>query len=142
MMTPSSNETKCYPRDMFITLILGAFVLGCLNQPGEAVDPMRSAVVPVAFDQHEVVTGSAKQQTVLTGHLLGRAVAELVIINVDENDERHLHIYAFDKDGVYTLMFGFSNEKPFSLITGLRKKSKRTGRSMSHSKSCIPRSAG
>ena len=47
------------------------------------------------FEQYEVVLGSAKRQTVLTGFLLGGAVADLAVVNIDENGDRHLRIYAF-----------------------------------------------
>ena len=48
------------------------------------------------FEQYEVVTGSAERQTVLTGFLLGGAVAELAVVTIDENDDRRVRIYAFD----------------------------------------------
>ena len=48
------------------------------------------------FRQYEVVTGAAKRQTVVTGFLLGGALAELAVLTVDENDDRRLRIYAFD----------------------------------------------
>ena len=47
------------------------------------------------FEQYEVVMGSAERQTVLTGFLLGGAVADLAVMNIDENGDRRLHIYAF-----------------------------------------------
>jgi hypothetical protein len=53
------------------------------------------AAAQFTFEQYEVVTGSAQRQTVLTGFLLGGAVAELAVVNIDENDDRRLRIYAF-----------------------------------------------
>ena len=47
------------------------------------------------FEQHEVVIGSAERQTVLTGFLLGGAMADLAVVNIDDNDDRHVRIYAF-----------------------------------------------
>ncbi len=47
------------------------------------------------FEQHEVVIGSAERQTVLTGFLLGGAVADLAVVSIDENGDRRLRIYAF-----------------------------------------------
>ena len=47
------------------------------------------------FEQYEVVIGSAERQTVLTGSLLGGAMAELAVVNIGDNDDRHLRIYAF-----------------------------------------------
>ncbi len=64
---------------------------------------MTSAAGQVTFEQYEVVTGSAKRQTVLTGFLLGGAIAELAVVHVDENDDRRLRIYAFG-DGTWAPM--------------------------------------
>jgi hypothetical protein len=58
------------------------------------------AVAEFTFEQYEIVTGSAKRQTVLTGFLLGGAIAELAVVNIDENDDRRLRIYAFG-DGTW-----------------------------------------
>ncbi|MDE2704646.1 MAG: hypothetical protein OXI35_06215, partial [Gemmatimonadota bacterium] len=48
----------------------------------------------VIFEQYEVVIGSAERQTALTGFLLGGDVADLAVVNIDENDDRCLRIYA------------------------------------------------
>ena len=56
---------------------------------------MSPAAAEVTFEQYEVVIGSAERQTVLTGFLLGGAMAELAVVNIDENDDRRLRIYAF-----------------------------------------------
>ena len=62
---------------------------------------MDSPGVPeFTFEQYEVVIGSAKHQTVLTGFLLGGAFADLAVLNIDENDDRRLRIYVFD-DGTW-----------------------------------------
>jgi hypothetical protein len=53
------------------------------------------AAAEFTFDQYEVVTGSAKRQTVLTGYLLGGAIAELVVLNIEESGDRRLRLYAF-----------------------------------------------
>ena len=50
------------------------------------------------FDRHEVITGFAQRQTVMTGFLLGGAVAELAVVNLDDNGDRRLHIFAFADD--------------------------------------------
>lgn len=50
------------------------------------------------FKQYEVITGSTKSQTVLTGFLLGGAIAELVVLNIDENNDRHVSIHEFSDD--------------------------------------------
>ena len=50
------------------------------------------------FDQYDVVVGSAKRQTVLTGFLLGGAMAELAVVDIIDNDDRRLRIYTFGDD--------------------------------------------
>ena len=47
------------------------------------------------FEQYEVLTGSAERQSILTGFLLGGAFADLAVVNIDENDDPRLRIYAF-----------------------------------------------
>ena len=56
---------------------------------------MSPAAAEFTFEQYEVVIGSAERQTVLTGFLLGGAMAELAVVNIDENDHHHLRVYAF-----------------------------------------------
>ena len=50
------------------------------------------------FEQYEVLTGSAERQSILTGFLLGGAFADLAVVNIDENDDPRLRIYAFGAD--------------------------------------------
>ena len=84
------------------TLVLGVFLSGCSGLLGKEADPMPRASTEFTFDQYEVVIGSAKRQTVLSGFLLGGDIAELVVVSIDDNDDRRLHIYAFD-DGSWVL---------------------------------------
>jgi hypothetical protein len=48
------------------------------------------------FEPHEIVLDTAPRQTVLTGFLLGGAVADLAALSVGDNEEPRLSIYAFD----------------------------------------------
>ncbi|MCZ6852985.1 MAG: VCBS repeat-containing protein [Gammaproteobacteria bacterium] len=56
-----------------------------------------------SFDQYEIITGEAYRQTVLPGYLLGGAVAEIVVVSIDKNDNRRLRIFTFD-DGTWVPM--------------------------------------
>ena len=93
-----TNHMKYYELSRFFTLIFGVFLSGCSSLFGQAADPMSSAPTEFTFEQYEVFTGTAKHQTILTGFLFDDATAELVVLNVDEEDDRRLHIYAFDDD--------------------------------------------
>ena len=97
---PSSatDRTRHYRRSLFSILVLGVFVSGCMTAGTKGMDP--PAAAEFTFDQYDVVIGSAKRQTVLTGFLLGGALAELAVLNIDENDDRRLRIYAFG-DGTW-----------------------------------------
>ena len=75
-------------------LVHGVLLVGCATFTGDA-HGAEQAAAPFPFEQYEVVTGSAQRQTVLTGFLLGEAVAELAVVNIEENDDRRLRIYAF-----------------------------------------------
>ncbi len=82
---------RTYRPSLVSILALGVFLSGCLTA---RTNPQDAA--GFTFEQYEVVTGSAKRQTVLTGFLLGGAVAELAVLDIDENDEGRLRIYAFE----------------------------------------------
>ena len=100
-----SSTTDCtgrYRRSPFSILVLGVFLSGCSGLLGKDVDPTSPAAREFTFEQYEIVTGVAKHQTVLTGFLLGGTIAELVVVSIDDNDDRRLHIYAFD-DGSWVL---------------------------------------
>ena len=86
-------------RSLFFILLFGVFLSSCSGRSNEVgVPTMMPASMEFTFKQYEVETGIAKHQTVLTGFLLGGDCAELAVVNIDENGNRHLHIYAFSKD--------------------------------------------
>ena len=78
---------------MFSILVFGVFLAGW-------VTPAAAQSTDNLFEQYEVVIGLAEHQTVLTGFLLGGASADLAVVNIDENGDRHLRIYAFG-DGTW-----------------------------------------
>ena len=86
--------TKYSQRSLLFILVFGALLLGYSNVFGEEIEQI-TPVAEFTFEQHEVVIGSAERQTVLTGFLLDGDFAELAVVNIDENDNRHLRIYAF-----------------------------------------------
>ena len=51
----------------------------------------------VRFEEVEVVTGTADRQSVLTGFLLGGEVADIAVLNVDDEGDRRLRIYSFEE---------------------------------------------
>ena len=70
---------------LFPVLVFGASLAGCGRLFGDAIEPSAE----VTFEQYEIAIGAAKRQTVLTGFLLGGAVAELAVVSRDR-----LRIYA------------------------------------------------
>ena len=86
-MAVGAGGSRHHRRSLFSMLVLGLWLSGCVAARAKVMEPPA-----VTFDQHEVVTGSAKRQTVLTGFLLGGAVADLAVLNVDANGERRLRI--------------------------------------------------
>ena len=87
--------TRCYRRILFTVLVFGVFLSSYSELPNATADPTVPAHAEFTFDRYEIVTGVAKRQTVLTGFLLGGAIAEVAVVHIDENDNRHLRIYAF-----------------------------------------------
>ncbi len=98
----AANHTGYYQLSRFFMLVFGVFLSGCSGLFGKDVNPTSPATRESTFEQYEIVTGVAKHQTVLTGFLLGGTIAELVVVSIDDNDDRRLHIYAFD-DGSWVL---------------------------------------
>ena len=76
-------------------LIFGVLLLSCSGRSNKVAAPMPPAPPEFAFERYEVETGAAKHQTILTGFLLGADYAELAVVKIDEDGNRHLHIYAF-----------------------------------------------
>ena len=99
---PSSatDRTRHYRRSLFSILVFGVLLSGCMRPA--AAQSTSGKAAEFTFEQYEVVTDSAKRQTVLTGFLLGGAVADLAVVNIDENEDRRLRIYAFG-DGTWVL---------------------------------------
>ena len=91
-------------RSLFSILTLSVLLSGYLSLFGEEVAQTPPTPVEFTFDPYEIVIGTAKRQTVLTGFLLGGAIAEIAVVHVDENDNRHLRIYVFSDD-TWTLKF-------------------------------------
>ena len=87
--------TRCYRRILFTVLVFGVFLSSYSELPNATADPTVPVHAEFTFDRYEIVTGVAKRQTVLTGFLLGGAIAEVAVVHIDENDSRHLRIYAF-----------------------------------------------
>ncbi len=96
----AAEHTRRGLRSLFSILVLGVFLSGCASLRGKEVEPMGAAAAEFTFEQYEVVTGSARRQTVLTGFLLGGPFVELAVVNMDENGDRRLRIYAFG-DGTW-----------------------------------------
>ena len=94
------SRTRHNRRSLFSILAFGVFLLRCSNLFSEGVRQITPAAEEFTFEQDEVVLGSTKRQTVLTGFLLGGDFAELAVGHIDENNNHRLHIYAFG-DGTW-----------------------------------------
>ena len=93
----STDRTRHHRRRLFPALVSAVCLSGCVAHSVAGFTPEREES---PFEQYEVITGSATRQTVLTGFLLGGDVSELAVVNVDANDNRRLHLYAFG-DGIW-----------------------------------------
>ena len=86
-------------RYLFFILVLGVGLSSCSGRSNKGGTPtMMPASTEFTFGQHEVVTGTAKYQTVLTGFFLDGDFAELAVVSIEKNKNRHLHIYGFSKN--------------------------------------------
>ncbi|MCY3774217.1 MAG: VCBS repeat-containing protein [Gemmatimonadetes bacterium] len=83
--------------------IFPAGILLLAGAPSPAAARSTAQTVPVfTFEKQEVVIGPAARQTVLSGFLLGRDVADLAVVHVDERGDPYLRVYAYE-DGTWAL---------------------------------------
>ena len=71
-------------------------LLGCSKTLENNVQPLPPK--PYSFEQYEILTGSTKHQTILTGFLLNGETADMAVLNIDEDNARHLSIYSFNNE--------------------------------------------
>ncbi len=77
--------------------VLSLLLFGCSGLFRKDAAPIQHTAAEFTFRQHEVVTGTAKHQTVLVGFFLDGDFAELAVVNIEKNKNRHLHLYAFSE---------------------------------------------
>ena len=94
----ATDPARHHRRSRFCILVLSVCLAGCGTFTGDGAGAEQAAA-PFTFEQYEVVTGSAERQSVLTGFLLGGAMAELAVVHIDEYGQRRVRIYAFGAGG-------------------------------------------
>ena len=95
---PSAKSNSLAVWSLLAISVLSIFLSGYIDLFGEEIEQATPAAEKYSFKQYEIVTDTAKRQTVLTGFLLDGDFAELVVVHIDENNNRCLRIYAFDND--------------------------------------------
>ena len=101
-MKPEGAGQRAKPHRLtpFSALLPVALLSGCSGATGQETQPPAPAGPQWAFERYEVVTGSARSQTILTGFLLGGAIADLAVVTPGEDDGPRLRIFAFG-DGAW-----------------------------------------
>ncbi len=89
----ASRGARLYRRGRFAILTLRSCLVGCAG-PAAALPGAQPAEL-FAFERYDVVTGARERQTILTGLLAGGSVADLAVVDSDEDDGRRLHIFTF-----------------------------------------------
>ena len=59
----------------------------------------KGATAEIDFERHDIDTGIAEHQTVLTGNLLGSNHADLAVVNVGRGRARWVHVYSLGDGG-------------------------------------------
>ena len=59
----------------------------------------KGATAEIDFERHDIDTGIAEHQTVLTGNLLGSNHADLAVVNVGRGRARWVHVYSLGEGG-------------------------------------------
>ena len=84
---------------MLVAVSLSGCAIPGVKQPGQGPKVSSHSPSEFTFEQHEVVTGSMKRPTVLNGFFLDGAMAELAVVNIDQNAARRLRLFAFESGG-------------------------------------------
>ena len=74
-------------------LTLRLCLVGCAGPAAALVGAQPAELF--AFERYDVVTGARERQTILTGFLAGGSVADLAVVDSDEDDGRRLRIFTF-----------------------------------------------
>lgn len=85
----AKDPTRHHRQGLVPILALGALV-------SASILPAASLTENDLFQRYEALTGSAPDQTVLTGFLLDSPTANLVVLHIDENDDRRLRVYELE----------------------------------------------
>ena len=89
----AAEYLKHYQLSLFSILIFGVFLSSCSVRSKEII-PVIPAPTESIFDQYEIITGTAKHQTILTGFLLTDILSDIAVVSTGTDNERHLRIYA------------------------------------------------
>lgn len=87
---------KSFSTSLLSISVFCVSLIGCSGTLENRVQP--SSPKPYSFEQYEILTGSAKHQTILTGHLLGGKVSDIAAMTIDEDNTRHLSVYSINND--------------------------------------------
>lgn len=79
-------------RTLFTSMICAISLSGCATADDAPVNEE-------LFEQYQVATGTAEHPTIMAGFFRGGAIAELAVVQVEENNESRLRMYGFDSDG-------------------------------------------
>ncbi len=85
-------------RSLFSLLVFGVCLSGCASNPSVPAMSDTPAAAEFTFKRYDFITDYAKHQTILSGFFRGGAMAELAVVNIDENDDRRLRIYTLGGD--------------------------------------------
>ena len=86
------------PLPVLIVVVLIAGAPGRVDAQSQADVLSRAAAQPAeyTFDRHFIDIGPALRQTVLTGFLLGGDVADLAVVQIEEDGTRRVRVFTFE----------------------------------------------
>ena len=76
-------------------LMIGFFISGCSLKSKS--DVSNTSITPYSFERHKIQLGTEEYKTVLTGFFTGEKNAELIVLYITEDNQRHLDIYALNE---------------------------------------------
>ena len=113
-----NRPAEAHGRRKFSGAVWAALFLACLQQ-GCASSPTDAGDAEL-FEEISFATGAGKDQTIIEGHFLGDATAQLVVLSTDERAGRRLRMYSLvDRSWVLALDAAMASEVLFADVADI-----------------------
>ena len=90
----SGSNSNCRGRRRQCLCLISAF----MSLLSSCANVHSAAIANDLFELYEIDTGNARQQTVIPGFFLGDTISEIVVVHLDESNQRKLQMFGLEGD--------------------------------------------